>query len=115
MFLLEIEEQEKNSVYFDGSNSTNRILDILEEERPKIILVDEIDKMGRNFQNQLLNLLENGRVKIDQQRKQYDFELKGFKVFATCNDISKLSRPLQSQFRRLHLPKYSKKNFLVLA
>jgi hypothetical protein len=27
----------KDGVYFDGSNTTNRILDVLEQERPKVI------------------------------------------------------------------------------
>jgi hypothetical protein len=31
----------RNGVYFDGSNTTNRILDVLEEMRPKIICIDE--------------------------------------------------------------------------
>jgi len=26
--------------------------------------------------------MESGRVKVDQQRKQYDFEIRGAKVFA---------------------------------
>jgi hypothetical protein len=51
--------------------------------------------------------MEFGRVKVDQQRKQYDFEIKGAKVFATCNEINRLSKPLQSRFRRLFLPRYS--------
>jgi tetratricopeptide (TPR) repeat protein len=82
----------RNGVYFDGSNTTNRILDVLEEDRPKIICIDELDKMPRQFQNQLLNFMESGRVKIDQQRKQYDFDIKGAKVFATCNEINRLSK-----------------------
>jgi replication-associated recombination protein RarA len=79
LFLLGILQCRKG-VYFDGSNTTNRILDVLEEERPKIICIDELDKMPRQFQNQLLNFMESGRVKVDQQRKQYDFEIKGAKV-----------------------------------
>jgi hypothetical protein len=42
----------------------------------------------------------------------YDFEIKGAKVFATCNEISRLSKPLQSRFRRLHLPPYTEEQFL---
>jgi hypothetical protein len=34
LFLLGILDYKKG-VYFDGSNTTNRILDVLEEERPK--------------------------------------------------------------------------------
>jgi hypothetical protein len=52
LFLLGILEYKKG-VYFDGSNTTNRILDVLEEERPRIICIDELDKMPRTFQNQL--------------------------------------------------------------
>jgi hypothetical protein len=43
--------------------------------------------MPRTFQNQLLNFMESGRVKVDQQKKRYDFQIKGAKVFANCNEI----------------------------
>jgi hypothetical protein len=71
--------------------------------------------MSRQFQNQLLNFLESGRVKVDQQRRSYDFEIKGAKVFATCNEINLPCKPLQSRFRRLHLPPYTKEEFLEVA
>src|SRR5215468_3228362 len=114
LFLLGILESRKG-VYFDGSNTTNRILDVLEEESPRVICIYELDKMSRQFQNQLLNFLESGRVKADQQCRSYDFEIKGVKVFASCNEISRLSKPLQSRFRRLHLPPYRKERFLDIA
>jgi replication-associated recombination protein RarA len=111
LFLLGILEFKKG-VYFDGSNTTNRILDVLEKERPKIICIDELDKMPRTFQNQLLNFMESGRVKMDQKKKQYDFVIKGAKVFSTCNEIIRLSKPLQSRFRRLFLPRYTEQQFI---
>ena len=114
LFLLAILGYRKG-VYFDGSNATNRILDVLEEERPKVICIDEFDKMSRQFQNQLLNFLESGRIKVDQQRRSYDFEIKSAKVFATSNEINRLSKPLQSRFRRLHLPPYTKEQFIDIA
>jgi hypothetical protein len=79
IFLLGILECRKG-VYFDGSNTTNRILDVLEEERPRVICIDELDKMSRQFQNQLLNFLESRRIKVGQQRRFCDFEIKGAKV-----------------------------------
>ena len=81
LFLLGIIEYKK-AVYFDGSNTTNRILDVLEEKRPKIICIDELDRMPRQFQEKLLNFMESGHIKVDQMRKQYDFKIKGAKVFA---------------------------------
>jgi MoxR-like ATPase len=114
LFLLGIIEYKKG-VYFDGSNTTNRILDVLEEKRPKIICIDELDKMPRQFQDKLLNFMESGHIKVDQMRKQYDFKIKGAKVFAACNEITRLSRPLQSRFRRLHLPSYTEEQFLEVS
>ena len=106
----------KDAIYFDCTNTTSRILDVLEQERPKIILFDELDKTGRVFQNQLLNFLESGHIKVDQMKRQYDLTIKGAKVFATANDLNKLSTPLRSRFRTLHLPKYgSKDQFLEIA
>jgi replication-associated recombination protein RarA len=113
LFLLGILECRKG-VYFDGSNTTSRILDVLEEQRPRIILIDELEKMSRTFQNQLLNFLDSGRIKVDQQRRSYDFEIMGAKVFATCNEID-LSKPLQSRFRRLYLPPYTEEQFLEVS
>ena len=56
--------------------------------------------------------MESGRVKVDQQKKQYDFQIKGAKIFATCNEINRLSKPLQSRFRKLFLPRYTEQQFL---
>jgi MoxR-like ATPase len=115
LFLTGIMEQQKDAVFFDASNTTNRILDVLKEGRPKIICLDELDKMPSQFQNQLLNFLESGCVKVDKQRTQYDFEIKGAKVFASANDVSHLSKLLQSRFRRLNLPKYTEEQFLKVS
>jgi hypothetical protein len=112
LFLQGILEIRKDGVYFDGSNTTNRILDVLEDERPKIICIDELDKMPRQFQNQLLIFLESGRIKVDQQKKQYDFQIKGAKMFASANDIKRLGKPLQSRFRKLFLPRYTEQQFI---
>jgi hypothetical protein len=68
--------------------------------------------MPRQFQDKLLNFMESGHIKVDQIRKRYDFKIKGAKVFAACNEISRLSRPMQSRFRRLHLPPYTEQQFL---
>jgi MoxR-like ATPase len=99
----------KKGVYFDGSNTTNRILDVREEKRPKIICIDELDKMPKHFQDKLLNFMESGHIKVDQMRKKYDFQIKGAKVFGACNETT---RPLQSRFQRLYLPPYPEEQFL---
>ena len=59
--------------------------------------------------------MESGKVDVEQQGKQYHFEIKGAKVFATANDISRLSKPLQSRFRKLFLPRYTEEQFIQVA
>jgi hypothetical protein len=71
-----------------------------------------LDKLPQNFGEKLLNFLESGRVKVDQKNCQIDFKLKGCKVFATANEINRLSKPLQSRFRKLFLPKYTEQQFI---
>ena len=110
--LLGILESKKG---VDGSNTTNRILEVLEEKRTKIICIDELDKMPRQFQEKLLGFMESGHIKVDQIRRQYDFRIKGTKVFAACNEITRLSKPLQSRFRCLHLPRYIEEQFLEVS
>ena len=46
---------------------------------------------------------------------QLDFTIKNAKVFASANDLNKLSAPLRSRFRRLHLPEYTRDQFLDIA
>jgi hypothetical protein len=43
------------------------------------------------------------------------FKINGAKVFAACNEITRLSRPLQSRFRRLHLPRYTEEQFIEIS
>jgi hypothetical protein len=71
--------------------------------------------MPKQFQDKLLNFMESGHIKVDQMRKQYDFRIKGAKIFAAANEITRFSRPLQSRFRRLHLPPYTEEQFLEVS
>src|SRR5215471_8440904 len=54
-FLMEImKTREGKTVYFDATNTTNRILQVLEEEKPDRVLLDELDKLPRNFAKKIL-------------------------------------------------------------
>jgi len=78
-------------------------------EKPKIICIVELDKMFRQYQNQCLNFLESGRIKVDQMRRQYDFSGAKFSLQPT---ILAGYQPLQSRFRRFFLPRYTEEQFL---
>jgi Holliday junction DNA helicase RuvB len=63
MFLTSLMRQLKNSYFADGANSTKAgMIDYLFENRPRYLLVDEIDKMSCKDQAFLLNFMETGIV-----------------------------------------------------
>ena len=90
------------------------IIDYLFENDTKYLLVDEIDKLQRRDQSVLLNLMENNMLietKVCKTRKKEMM----VSVFATCNDISKISSALKSRFIVLQLEEYTYDQFLQIA
>ena len=61
MFLTSLMHHVKDTYFADGANSTKAgMIDYLFANRPRYILVDEIDKMSPKDQTFLLNLMETG-------------------------------------------------------
>lgn len=101
----------KNSYFADGTNSTKAgIIDYLFENRPRYLLVDEIDKMAPKDQAFLLNLMETGIVIETKYGKTRSAQIKT-SVFATSNNIKKISTPLQSRFFIVELEPYTYRQF----
>ncbi|MFY9565643.1 MAG: AAA family ATPase [Nitrososphaeraceae archaeon] len=109
MFLLAIQKNMKDAFFIDATNASGAgIVDkLFAYPRAKIILIDEIEKMTKRDQNMLLNLLETGLLVSTKVRKTQEMEFKGIKLFATSNDIERLSKPLRSRLMEFHLPEYN--------
>lgn len=98
MFLTSLMHELENSYFADGANSTKAGMnDYLFANSPRYLLVDEIDKMSPKNQAFLLNLMEAGIVVETKYSKTRLAEMKT-SVFATSNNIKKMSAPLQSRF-----------------
>ena len=116
MFLLETAKGLDSKTYFMDATSASGpgIVDYLFENNIKYLLIDEIDKLQRKDQSVLLNLMENNvliETKVCKTRKK---EMK-VSVFATCNDIAKISSALKSRFIVLQLEEYTYDQFLGIA
>src|SRR5437899_7339646 len=116
VFLLEMARGLDNKTYFTDATSASGpgIVDYLFENDIKYLLIDEIDKLQRKDQSVLLNLMENNvliQTKVCKTRKK---EMK-VSVFATCNDIAKISNALKSRFIVLQLEEYTYDQFLGIA
>jgi holliday junction DNA helicase RuvB len=112
MFLTSLMRHLKNSYFADGANSTKAgMIDYLFENRPRYLLVDEIDKVSFKDQVFLLNLMETGIVSETKHTKNRSAQTK-VSVFATSNNIKKISAALQSRFFVVKLEPYTYEQFI---
>jgi SpoVK/Ycf46/Vps4 family AAA+-type ATPase len=49
LFLEAVIEEAGEGLYFDGTNTTNKILDVLNEEKPNIVCIDEPPRFPMSF------------------------------------------------------------------
>jgi MoxR-like ATPase len=92
------------------SSNQNRMIDYLFENGSRYLLVDEIDKTAPKDQAFLLNLMETGIVSETKYGKTRSAQIKTL-VFATSNDIKRLSAPLQSRFLIVKIEPYTYEQF----
>jgi Holliday junction DNA helicase RuvB len=114
VFLLEMREGLDNSYFVDATGASGvGMVGHLFENNTKYLLVDEIDKLKKNDQGNLLNVMETGilsetKIKKTRQKKM------NLWIFATSNEIDRLSEPLRSRFMELHLDEYTFEEFMEI-
>ena len=102
----------KDSYFVDGSNaSKSGMIEYIFDNKPKYLLIDEIDKMASKDQSFLLNLMETGILSETKHRKTRAITNVKTWVFATSNNISKVMLPLQSRFFVVNLEPYTYEQF----
>jgi Holliday junction DNA helicase RuvB len=111
VFLLELGRL-PGSFYCLGSATTKAgIAEILYEQRPRILLADEIDKFETKDIAILLSLAETGIVRETKVSKQREVRL-NTSIFAAANSAKGIPKELMSRFRVLYLPPYTKEEFI---
>jgi MoxR-like ATPase len=100
-----------NSYFIDCSNATKSgLVDYIFDNKPKYLLLDELDKLSRKDQTFLLNLIESGIVSETKHNKTRSMEI-NTSVFATSNNIERVISPLQSRFFIVKLELYTYEQF----
>jgi MoxR-like ATPase len=101
----------KDSYFIDCSNaSKSGIVDYIFEQKPKYLLLDELDKLSGKDQTFLLNLIETGIVSETKYNKTRSMQIKT-SVIATSNNVEKLLSALQSRFFIVRLEPYTYEQF----
>ena len=105
----------KDSYFVDGSNTTKSgMIDYIFDNKPKYLLLDEIDKMASKDQAFLLNLMETGVLSETKHRKTRTITNVKTWVFATSNNVSCIMLPLQSRFFVVNLEPYTYAQFYYI-
>lgn len=101
----------KKAYFFEGTNSTKAgCTKYLLDNRPRYFLVDEIEKMGADAKSSLLSLTQDGMVSETKAKSTRSAQFDCW-VFATCNNINKVSEALRSRFFVIKLDEYNKEEF----
>ena len=115
IFLLELLEGLDDAYFIDAVGASGPgMMGYMFSNDVKYLLIDEIDKMKKNDQAALLNVMETGilsETKLKGRTRQKKMKLW---IFATSNAVERLSTPLRSRFMELHLHEYSYEEFVEI-
>ena len=113
LFLWDIERvYGQRALWVIGSAlSQAGLWDLINERRPDVLLIDELDKLRGPDQAALLSLMEGGRlVRAKAGGRALDLAIEA-KVIAAANRTDGLSQELLSRFAIRHLRAYSSAEF----
>jgi Holliday junction DNA helicase RuvB len=115
LFLWDIEQTfGEQAIWLVGSATSKAGLwDLVAEREPKILLIDEIDKMNAVDMAALLTMMEGGRLVRAKRGRTLDIR-NPLKVIAASNRMEKLSPELRSRFAIRKLNPYSRSEFLTV-
>lgn len=113
LFLEELNRVPGSSYHLGSSSTKAGLTQFLLDVRPRLLLIDELDKMRREDLAALLSLMESGKVvetKFGRRREEY---MKIW-VFASCNSLKGIPPENVSRFKPcvFHFREYTKEEFI---
>ena len=115
LFLWDIEQTfGEQAIWLVGSATSKAGLwDLVAEREPRILLIDEMDKMNATDMAALLTMMEGGRLVRAKKGRELDIH-NPLKVIAASNRLEKLSPELRSRFAIRRLNPYDREEFLIV-
>ncbi|MBA7684844.1 hypothetical protein ES703_93257 [subsurface metagenome] len=111
MFLEELRRLPHSYFALGSSMSKAGLFEILFNERPSYLILDELDKVDdQSNLSVLLSLMEGGVVAETKYRRHRHFQLTTW-VFASANRIGKIPHELLSRFQPLRFKEYTLDEF----
>ncbi len=115
LFLWDIERAlGEKAVWLVGSATSKAGLwDLVAERQPKVLLIDELDKMNAADTAALLSMMEGGRLVRVKKGRELSMEHQIW-VMAATNRVDMLSPELKSRFAIRRLTAYSRSDYLTV-
>ncbi len=97
---------------FGSRTSAAGLSELLFEQHPRVLLLDEADKMRHDVYSVLLGLMESGEILETKSGKTRGIKLETT-VIAACNSSKKMSPEFLSRFAlHAHFPEYTRDEFI---
>ncbi len=115
LFLWDIERAlGEEAVWLVGSATSKAGLwDLVAERQPRVLLIDELDKMNAADTAALLSMMEGGRLVRVKKGRELSLEHQIW-VMAATNRLEMLSPELKSRFAVRKLNPYSRSDYLTV-
>ena len=114
LFLQAIKDNLSNVHYITNNSTGAGIMNYLSKHpNTRILCIDEFEKIPHNEANVLLDIMESQKLRSEKavNNKQYNLDM-DLRIFATSNNINKLTPEMKSRFLIFHLKEYSYKEFV---
>lgn len=112
MILMDIEDKVPGAIFVSGTRLNKEgLLELLRSQKPRFLLIDELDKCGPSTLNPLLTLCEHKRIVSTTKGDPFDIGLDTI-IFGTANYLDNLEGYFLSRFFVLHFPEYTEEEFL---
>jgi len=112
--LSEIGRLPRSRFALGGSSTKAGITQLIAEQRPRYLIIDEMDKANNEDLSTLLSLMESGLVSITKGHQQEQIRMKTW-VFAGGNSLKSVAPELASRFHIVHMEPYTREDFIVVA
>ena len=99
-------------IVFGSRTSASGLSDVLFEQQPSVLLMDEADKMHHDVYSVMLGLMEGGEILETKSKKTRGIKLETI-VIAACNGSDKMPREFLSRFAlHVRFPEYTRDEFI---
>jgi len=112
MFLWDVERVLGEQAMWLVGSATSRagLWDAVAESRPRVLLIDELDKMTATDTSALLSLMEKGRLVRTKVHRKLDLQLDVW-IIASANRLTRMAPELLSRFKVYKVGEYSAVEF----